>query len=110
MLDWQTCVDGVGPSDVAYFLGAGLAEGERREAEGQIVRDYHAGLVAAGVTGYDWDTCWRDYRRGTWSGFLMAVGASMVVKRTDRGDQMFLTMAGRHARHALDLDAADALV
>ena len=30
----------------------------------------------------------------------------MLVERTDRGDQMFLTMASRHARHALDLDAA----
>jgi hypothetical protein len=29
----------------------------------------------------------------------------MLVARTDRGDQMFLTMADRHARHALDLDA-----
>ena len=35
----------------------------------------------------------------------MAVAASMLVERTDRGDQMFLTMAARHARHALDLDA-----
>lgn len=109
VVDWQTCVDGVGPSDVAYFLGAGLAEDERREVEERLVRDYHAGLLARGVTGYDWDRCWTDYRRGTWAGFLMAVGASMSVKRTDRGDQMFLTMAGRHARHAIDLDAAEAL-
>jgi hypothetical protein len=36
----------------------------------------------------------------------MAVAASMLVERTARGDEMFLTMARRHARHALDLDAA----
>jgi hypothetical protein len=30
----------------------------------------------------------------------------MVVERTDRGDQMFLAMASRHAAHAVDLDAA----
>jgi hypothetical protein len=35
----------------------------------------------------------------------MAVAASMLVERTDRGDEMFLVMAHRHARHALDLDA-----
>lgn len=105
VVDWQTCADGVGPSDVAYFLGAGLQEQERREVEQELVAAYHAGLVAAGVGGYDAAQCWRDYRRGTWSGLVMAVGASMMVERTPRGDAMFLTMAARHARHALDLDA-----
>jgi hypothetical protein len=107
VVDWQTCAVGSGPSDVAYFVGAGLHEDDRRAVEGDLVRDYHERLVGAGVEGYDWDRCWRDYRRGTWAGLLMAVGASMLVERTDRGDQMFLTMASRHARHALDLDAAE---
>jgi hypothetical protein len=93
---------------VAYFIGAGLQEHDRRAVEDDLVRGYHAGLVAAGVD-YGWDRCWRDYRRGTWAGVLMAVGASMMVERTDRGDRMFLTMAERHARHALDLDAPDLL-
>jgi hypothetical protein len=110
VVDWQTCGTGVGPSDVAYFLGAGLVPEVRREVEERIVQDYHDGLVAGGVTGYDRDDCWLDYRRGTWAGLSMAVLASKSVKRTDRGDQMFLTMADRHARHALDLDAADVLV
>jgi hypothetical protein len=35
----------------------------------------------------------------------MSIIASMIVERTDRGDQMFITMANRHGRHALDLDA-----
>jgi hypothetical protein len=109
VVDWQTCGTGVGPSDVAYFLGAGLHPDVRREVEEGLVRSYHDGLLAAGVTGYDWADCWLDYRRGTWSGLSMAVLASMSVKRTDRGDDMFLTMADRHARHALDLDAADVL-
>jgi hypothetical protein len=33
----------------------------------------------------------------------------MLVERTDRGDQMFMAMADRHALHALDLDAVDVL-
>lgn len=109
VVDWQTCSDGVGPTDAAYFLGAGLAADVRREHEQALVRGYHDGLVEAGVAGYAWESCWRDYRRGTWSGLVMAVGAAMMVERTARGDAMFLTMAGRHARHALDLDAADVL-
>ncbi len=39
----------------------------------------------------------------------MAVGASMLVVRTDRGDEMFLAMAHRHATHALDLGADELL-
>ena len=57
------------------------------------MRRYHDGLVAAGVSGYDWDRCWLDHRRGTWAGLIMAIAASMLVERTDRGDEMFLTMA-----------------
>jgi hypothetical protein len=105
VLDWQTVTDGPALSDVAYFIGAGLRPEPRRTAEDGLVRAYHAGLTSAGVAGYSWEQCWHDYRRGTWSGLVMAVAASMLVARTDRGDQMFLTMADRHARHALDLDA-----
>jgi hypothetical protein len=105
VLDWQTVTDGPALSDVAYFIGAGLRPEARRAVEDGLVRRYHAGLGAAGVAGYGWEQCWHDYRRGTWSGLVMAVAASMLVARTDRGDQMFLTMADRHARHALDLDA-----
>jgi hypothetical protein len=35
----------------------------------------------------------------------MAIVASMVVRRTERGDEMFVAMAERHGRHALDVDA-----
>ena len=104
VVDWQTVTHGPALQDVAYFIGAGLVHDERRVAEQDLVRTYHAGLVANGVSGYDWDRCWRDYRRGTWAGLVMAVAASMLVERTERGDQMFLTMAERHSRHALDLD------
>ena len=33
----------------------------------------------------------------------MTVIASMIVEETARGNEMFITMARRHARHALDL-------
>jgi len=109
VVDWQTCAIGPAMHDVAYFVGAGLDEHDRREHEGRLVDDYHGALVGAGVAGYDRERCWRDYRRGSWAGLLMAVGAAMMVERTERGDAMFLTMASRHARHALDLDATDAV-
>ncbi len=106
VVDWQTCGHGPALADVAYFVGAGLLPADRRAVEEDLVRGYHRGLLAAGVTGYDWDRCWHDYRRGTWAGLVMAIAASNLVERTARGDQMFVAMATRHARHALDLDGA----
>jgi len=109
VVDWQMCTDGPAMNDVAYFIGAGLKVEDRRAVEADLVHSYHALLSGAGVTDYSLDECWLQYRRGTWSGLVMAVAASMLVERTTRGDQMFLTMAQRHARHALDLDAPGAI-
>lgn len=109
VVDWQTCTYGPALSDVSYFIGAGLQTETRREIEEQLVRDYHEHLQAAGVPDYDWSRCWEDYRRGTFAGLVMALAASMLVERTERGDQMFLTMAERHSQHALDLDAIELL-
>jgi hypothetical protein len=39
----------------------------------------------------------------------MSIGASMLVKRTERGDEMFVTSVARYAQQALDLGAEDTL-
>ena len=109
VVDWQTCSVGPPLGDVAYFIGSGLLPEQRRVEELDLVSRYHAGIVAAGVTGFDWETCWARYRLGTFSGLIMAIAASMLVERTDRGDEMFLAMAERHAIHILDLDALELL-
>ena len=108
VVDWQTCGIGNALSDVAYFIGAGLLVDDRRPNEEALVRRYHERLGAAGVD-LPWDDCWRSYRRGTVAGVIMALAASMLVERTERGDAMFMVMAERHARHALDVDALGAL-
>jgi len=64
----------------------------------------------AGIKDYGWDACWTDYRKGVFAGFFVTVIASMIVERTERGDEMFLTMARRHARHAIDLGSDEFLV
>ena len=61
------------------------------------------------MTGYDWDRCWADYRRGSFHGFAVTVIASTIVVETERGNDMFTAMARRHARHALDLGATEFL-
>lgn len=105
VVDWQTCALGAGPTDLAYFLGAGLRTDDRRLHEESLVRAYHEEIRAAGVDDYTWDDCWNAYRRGAWSGVFMAVFAAMMVERTDRGDEMFLTMLDRHAHQTADLES-----
>ncbi len=109
VVDWQSVKLGKPMNDVAYFLGAGLVSATRREVEESIVQDYHQRLQAAGVDDYPWQACWTDYRKGTFCGFGVTVIASMIVEETERGNEMFITMAQRHARHALDLDAGEFL-
>ena len=45
----------------------------------------------------------------TFGGIVMAIVASMVVERTERGDDMFMTWLARNAQQILDLDALDLL-
>lgn len=108
-VDWQSFVLGSPLSDVAYLLGASLLPEVRRPVEREIVRAYHARLIELGVRSYDWERCWADYRRGSFAGFAVTVVASMIVQETPRGNEMFLCMARRHARHALDLGAEEFL-
>ena len=106
VVDWQTVRLGVGPSDVAYFLGSAFEPERRRSCERDLLIRYHRALVEDyGVGGYPFDHCWRDYVRSSYGSLLMAVFASMMVGRTDRGDAMFMAMANRSAQMAADLNA-----
>jgi hypothetical protein len=109
VVDWQSLVIGAPLSDLAYLLGASLLPAARRPVEREIVRAYHERLLEAGVRGYPFERCWTDYRRGSFAGFAVAVIASMIVQETERGNEMFLAMASRHAQHALDLEAEEFL-
>ena len=106
VVDWQTVQLGLGPNDVAYFLGNAFEPEVRRGCEESLVQRYHAALVDQGVTGYSAEQCWDDYRRSSYASLIMAIFASMMVGRTDRGDAMFMAMANRSAQMAADLDAA----
>ncbi|HVM95611.1 MAG TPA: phosphotransferase [Candidatus Acidoferrales bacterium] len=108
VVDWQTVTWGPPLSDASYFLGAGLTVDERRKHERLLLRLYYDALRARGVE-ISWDRCWADYRRYSFAGLLMAIGASMMVVQTERGDAMFMTMARRHGAQILDLEAEDIL-
>jgi hypothetical protein len=104
VVDWQTVGLGPGPSDLAYLLGASLTVDDRRAAESALVDRYVAKVASQGVS-VERDGIWQLYRHYAFSGLVMAIVASFLVRRTDRGDEMFITMAERHARQALDLDS-----
>jgi hypothetical protein len=109
VVDWQTVSWGPVMTDAAYFLGSGLAVEDRRAHEEALVREYHEALVGHGVGGFGWDECWDGYRRQTFLGILMVVAPAMIVERTERGDEMFLTSLERFAQQVLDLDALELL-
>jgi thiamine kinase-like enzyme len=109
VVDWQTVSWGPPLLDASYFLGAGLAVGDRRANEQALVREYYESLRALGVENFSWDMCWEEYRRQAFHGVLMAVIASMLVVRTKRGDDMFMTSLARHAQQILDLQAEELL-
>jgi hypothetical protein len=105
VVDWQTAAWGGASVDVAYFIGGCLGTEDRRAHEQELLAHYHDALRRRGVRDYSLVRLRADSRRDTFAGILMAIVASMVVQRTERGDLMFLTSAGRHAQHALDADA-----
>jgi len=108
-VDWQTVAWGPVMTDVSYFLGSALPAAERRAHEQALVREYHDALHAHGVRGFDWEACWDGYRRQSFLGVLMTVAPAMLVERTERGDEMFMTSLGRFAQQVLDLDALELL-
>ena len=105
VVDFQTINWGSGAYDLAYFVGGSLEPEMRRASWADLVAGYHEGLVARGVGDFPLDALVAAYRRECFGGLFMAVGASMLVKQTERGDRMFLTSVRRHAQQSLDLEA-----
>jgi hypothetical protein len=105
IVDWQTADRGNGLIDVAFLLGTALESQDRRAHEQDLVKQYFDALVAGGVRDYDWEQCWTDYRRHAGYAVFFLAPAAMLVERTERGDEMFLTMIRRALTQIADLDA-----
>ena len=104
-VDWQGFMPGSPPGDVAFLVGNSLTVDDRRVHEDRILRSYHDGLVAAGVTGYSFAQCEDDYACSLIQALSTTIFGAMYGARTDRGDRMFEIMGARHARQILDLGA-----
>jgi Ecdysteroid kinase-like family len=107
VVDWQTVSWGPAMTDVAYFLGCAVPNDLRRDHYDTLLRAYHHALGPdAPIT---LEEVRDGVRRQSFFGVVMAIVSSMLVERTERGDQMFMTMLRRHAQHVLDTAALDAL-
>lgn len=105
VVDWQTASWGSPFADLAYFIGGAFEPAERRQYEGDLLQFYCRGLRRRGVRDLSFLRCVEEHTLFAFAGIVMAVGASVLVERTARGDEMFLTMFARHAQHVLDLNA-----
>jgi hypothetical protein len=95
VVDWQTVGIGLPGRDLAYFTGTSLEPELRAEVERNLVERYHQALLGYGVTDYDADTCWRDYRLGAVQVPLLVALGTAFASTTDRGDDMMLAMLRR---------------
>lgn len=107
VVDWQTLGIGLPARDLAYFTATSLDSQLRASIERSLVDDYHQALVGHGVTDYDRDTCWRDYRLGVIQAPLISALGFAFASSTDRGDDMVLTMLTRGCQAIRDLGTLD---
>lgn len=108
VVDWQTPNHGPGSVDVSYFMGAAVMPDVRRSIEDGLIDEYIAAIRVYGVE-VDRAAFHGEYAHASFAGLVMAVIASTVVTKTERGEAMFAAMATRAAQHALDLHAFDVL-
>lgn len=108
VLDWQTVAVGSGPTDLAYFLGAGIGTSLRAAHEDELIALYCEAMGQAGVR-LTREAIWSDYRRGALHGVSTAVFSAAFVERTERGDAMFLDMARGACQLALDHNSLGSL-
>lgn len=107
VVDWQTASWGCAAADVVYFLGGSLTVEERRRWESGLIERYHQELQEHGRVDYGLSQLRADVRALCLTGLILSIGAPMLVKRTERGDDLFVTSVTRYAQQAIDLEAAE---
>ena len=73
VVDWQMSTQARGAFDVGYLLSGSVQSADRRAWELDLLRNYHARLIAGGVAGYEFATCLADYRNSALVAFTYCV-------------------------------------
>ena len=102
-VDWQTLAVGLPARDLSYFIATSLQPTERAAHERGLVDAYHGALAVHGVTGYDAETCWADYRLGMLQIPLICTLGFAFSAETERGGDMMLAMLHRGSQAIRDL-------
>ena len=97
------CAGNPTPSVCQSTTATGLKPELRAAIENDLVDEYHHALCGYGVTGYDRETCWRDYRLGMPQVLLISALGFAFATATERGDDMVLTMLARGCQAIRDL-------
>ena len=110
VIDWQSISRGGGAADVGYFISQNMSTEDRRANEAMLLQAYHDTLIANGVTDYDYDTFFNDYRLGVMYGWIIpvfAVGSLDVT--SDRAMQLWRTVIDRVQTCIADHNAGEFL-
>jgi hypothetical protein len=107
VVDWQTVGIGLPCRDLAYFTATSLEPAVRAQAERELVECYHESLLGYGITDYDVETCWRDYRLGMVQAPLLVALGTAFAATTERGDEMMLAMLSRGCHAIRDLQTLE---
>ena len=106
VLDWQSPNRGWGLYDVSYFLYSNLDVETRRACEIDVLREYHAALVAQDVMGYSLDQCIEDYKKSLLVSLaIWVVNAATLDTANERGKALFDMFFGRLCAAILDHNA-----
>jgi thiamine kinase-like enzyme len=62
IIDWKGWRIAAGASDMAHMMAVFWFPERRARLEDKLLRQYHRRLLEHGVQGYDWESCWSDYR------------------------------------------------
>jgi len=101
--DWQLTSRGPAAYDVAYFLSGALAADAPADTVAELVRGYHAALVAEGIDDYPLEDCLRDYRRALLSVLHRISSTDTMEFGDDRGFRLIARTLAR--LEGLDYDA-----
>lgn len=107
VVDWQTLGAGLPARDLAYFTATSLLPDQRAELDEPLVAAYHDELLRFGVTDYDLDACWRDYRLGLLQAPLITTLGCAFASNTERGDEMMRVMLERGCQAIRELGSID---
>jgi len=110
VFDWGGVSISRGVMDLAYLLGGSVATDVRRSVEKNTVRLYYERLLERGVSGYSFDECWNDYRKGLLFFTFIGVLAVASLDMSDpRGTELLRVAIPRYFASIIDNNATSVL-